>query len=97
MKEIYVNSDFDVEELTDKINGIMSKWSIHMIKITGKHWRIYSYEGALVYEILFDVDFNDLETRIRLEDLRLNIIHHIESLKDETSYISQLITEDVIY
>lgn len=97
MKEIYVNSDFDVDEVTDKINGIMSKWSVHLIKITGNHWRIYNYDGALVYEILFDVDFNDLETRIRLEDLRLNIIHHIESLKDETSYISQLITEDVIY
>lgn len=97
MKEIYVNADFDIDEITDKINSIMSKWSVHMIKINGKHWRIYSYEGHLVYEIILDVDFNDLETRIKLEDLRLNIIHHIESLKDETSYISQLITEDMIY
>lgn len=96
MKEIYVNSDFDVDDLSQKINAIMSKWSVHLIKITGRHWRIYNYDGALIYEINFNVDFNDLETRIKLEDLRLNIIHHIESLRDDTSYISQLVTTDMI-
>ena len=46
----------------------------------------------LKYLIHFDVDFNDLETRIKLEDLKLNIIHHIESLRDETTFRDNLIS-----
>ena len=36
------------------------------------------------------VDFYDLESRIKLEDLKLNVIHHIESLRDETTYRDNL-------
>ena len=43
------------------------------------------------FVLIFDVDFNDIETRIKLEDLKLNVIHHIESLKDETTYRDNLI------
>ena len=43
------------------------------------------------YVFIFDVDFNDLETRIKLEDLKLNVIYHIKSLKDETRYRDNLI------
>ena len=96
MKEIYINGDFDVDLVSDEINTIMSKWSIHFIKITGKNWKIYDYDGKMVYEIYLNVDFNDLETRIKLEDLRLNIIHHIESLRDDTTYSCQLVTENLI-
>ena len=42
------------------------------------------------YVFQFQVDFNDIETRIKLEDLKLNVIHHIESLKDETTYRDNL-------
>ena len=41
----------------------------------------------------FDVDFKDLETRIKLEDLKLNVIHEIENLKDDTTYRDNLINE----
>ncbi|MGX8694347.1 MAG: hypothetical protein ACSW71_05510 [Methanobrevibacter sp.] len=92
MKEITVNPDFDVESLSDTINSIMSRWSVQLLDINGPDWAIYDYEMDLKYLIHFDVDFNDLETRIKLEDLKLNIIHHIESLRDETTFRDNLIS-----
>ena len=91
MNELEICPDFDVDELTLKINSIMSRWSIHLLDINGPDWAIYDYEMNLKYHIHFKVDFYDLETRIKLEDLKLNIIHHIESIKDETSYRDNLI------
>ena len=91
MKEVTISDDFDVDVLSDKINGIMSRWSAHLLDINGPDWAIYDYEMDLKYLIHFNVDFNDLETRIKLEDLKLNIIHHIESLSDETAYRDNLI------
>ena len=91
MKEVTVNDDFDVDELSSKINRIMSRWSSHLLDINGHDWAIYDYEMDLKYLIHFNVDFNDLEIRIKLEDLKLNIIHHIESLRDETTYRDNLI------
>ena len=91
MKEITISSDFDVDELSDKINSIMSRWSSHLLDINGPDWAIYDYEMDLKYLIHFNVDFQDLEIRIKLEDLKLNIIHHIESLRDETTYRDNLI------
>jgi hypothetical protein len=44
------------------------------------------------YIFRFQVDFKDIETRIKLEDLKLNVIHQIESLKDETTYRDNLIS-----
>ena len=96
MKKIFLSDDFDVEKASDEINAVMSRWSVHFIKIKAKRWKIYDYTGNVVCEICLDVDFNDMETRIRLEDLVLNIIHHIESLRDETTYTTQLVTEDLI-
>ncbi|WP_405303911.1 hypothetical protein [Methanobrevibacter sp.] len=92
MKEITINPDFDVESLSDAINSIMSRWSVQLLDINGPDWAIYDYEMDLKYLIHFDVDFNDLETRIKLEDLKLNIIHHIESLRDETACRDNLIS-----
>ena len=91
MKEIIIDSDFDISEVTSKINAIMSKWSIKLLDINGPDWAIYTYEMDLKYMIHFNVDFNDLEVRIKLEDLKLNVIHHIESLRDETKYRDNLI------
>lgn len=91
MKEIVIDTDFDVEKLSEKINRIMSMWSIHLLDINGHDWAIYDYDMNLKYLIHFNVDFNDLDIRINLEDLKLNIIHHIESLKDETTYRDNLI------
>ncbi|WP_295590764.1 hypothetical protein [uncultured Methanobrevibacter sp.] len=91
MREFFLSGDFSVEETTLKINTIMSKWSIQFLDINGPNWVIFDYEMNIKYVFLFQVDFNDLETRIKLEDLKLNVIHHIESLKDETTYRDNLI------
>lgn len=91
MKEIAVDDEFDVDELTQKISVVMSRWSVQMLDINGPDWVIYDYDMEIIYHIHFNVDFNDIETRIRLEDLKLNVIHHIESLKDETTYRDNLV------
>ena len=91
MREILIDSDFSVDDTTLKINNIMSKWSIHFLDINGPNWIIFDYDMNIKYVFIFDVDFNDIETRIRLEDLKLNVIHHIESLKDETIYRDNMI------
>ena len=91
MKEIFVDADFDVEEITSKINNLMSKWLIQLLDINGPNWIVFDYEMEIKYVFIFDVDFNDLETRIKLEDLKLNVIYHIKSLKDETRYRDNLI------
>ncbi len=92
MREILIDSDFSVDETTLKINNIMSRWSIHFLDINGPNWIIFDYDMNIKYVFIFDVDFNDIETRIRLEDLKLNVIHHIESLRDETIYRDNLIS-----
>lgn len=91
MKEIFLDENFDVEQTTNQINHIMSKWSIQFLDINGPNWVIYNYDMEVKYVFLFQVDFEDIETRIKLEDLKLNVIHHIESLKDETTYRDNLI------
>lgn len=91
MKEFVLDESFDVEETTDRINSIMSKWSVYLLDINGPHWAIFDYDMEIKYAFIFQVDFEDLETRIKLEDLKLNVIHHIESLKDETRYRDNLI------
>ena len=91
MKEIFFDKDFDVENVSEIINSIMSRWAIQLININGPHWAIYDYDMILKCLIHFEVDFNDIETRIKLEDLKLDVIHHIESLKDETTYRDNLV------
>ena len=91
MKEIFVSDDFDIEDISSKINGLMSKWSIRFLDINGPSWVIYNQDMEVKCLFFFEVDFNDLETRIKLEDLKLNVIHHIESLKDDTTYRDNLI------
>lgn len=91
MKEIIYNQDFDVEEATEEINSIMSRWSIQLLDINGPTWVVYTYDMDIKYIIRFIINFDDLESRIKLEDLKLNVIHHIESLKDETTYRDNLI------
>ena len=92
MKEIFLFENFDVDEVTSDINSVMSKWSIKFLDIIGPNWIIYSYDMEVKYIFRFQVDFKDIETRIKLEDLKLNVIHHIESLKDETTYRDNLIS-----
>lgn len=91
MKEIFIADDFSVDELTEKINNLMSKWSVKLLDINGPSWVIYNHDMEVKFLFFFEVDFNDLETRIKLEDLKLNVIHHIESLKDDTAYRDNLI------
>lgn len=90
MKKFFYDSTFDVGDVTAKLIKIMSKWSVHILDINGPNWLIYDYDGEIRYFFQFQVDFNDLQTRIKLEDLKLNIIHFIESLKDDTDYIDNL-------
>ena len=90
MKEVFLDEDFDVEKTTESINSIMSRWSIQLLDINGPNWVIYDYDMEIRYLFQFQVDFNDIETRIKLEDLKLNVIHHIESLRDETTYRDNL-------
>ena len=92
MKEIFLESDFDVENTTSKINAVMSRWSIQFLDINGPTWIIFDYDMEIRYVIHFEVDFTDIETRIKLEDLKLNVIHHIESLRDQTTYRDNLIS-----
>ena len=91
MKKIFIDANFDVDDITFKINKIMAKWSIQLLDINGPNWIIFDYDMEIKFVLIFDVDFNDIETRIKLEDLKLNVIHHIESLKDETTYRDNLI------
>ena len=91
MKEIFIEADFDVDEITSKINSLMSKWSIQLLDINGPNWIVFDYDMEIKYVLIFNVDFSDIETRIKLEDLKLNVIHHIEGLKDETTYRDNLI------
>ena len=90
MKTILLSDDFDVSEISSKISFIMSKWSIYLLEIDGPNWIIYDYSMDVKFLFQFQVDFNDLNVRIKLEDLKLNVIHHIESLKDDTSYKDNL-------
>lgn len=91
MKEIYISSDFDVDEVTNQISEIMKMWSTHFLDINGPSWAIFDWDMHITHVFIFQVDFNDIETRIKLEDLKLNVIHEIESLKDETTYRDNLI------
>ena len=91
MREILIDSDFSVDDATLKINDIMSRWSIQFLDINGPNWVIFDYDMNIKFVFIFNVDFNDIETRIKLEDLKLNVIHHIESLKDETTYRDNLV------
>lgn len=91
MKEIFIEADFDVDEITSKINSLMSKWSIQLLDINGSNWIVFDYDMEIKYVFIFNVNFSDIETRIKLEDLKLNVIHHIEGLKDETTYRDNLI------
>lgn len=93
MREIIITPDFDVDELTERISHIMSQWSIRFLDINGPSWVIYNQDMEVKFLFFFEVDFNDLDTRIRLEDLKLNVIHEIESLKDDTTYRDNLINE----
>ncbi|WP_405306614.1 hypothetical protein [Methanobrevibacter sp.] len=90
MKEIFLDEDFDVEKVTSQITKIMDMWSIQFLDINGPNWIIYDYDMHVKYVFQFQVDFNDIEVRIKLEDLKLNVIHHIESLRDETTYRDNL-------
>ena len=90
MKEIFLDENFDVDEVTSQITAIMDRWSIQLLDINGPNWVIYDYDMEVKYLFQFQVDFNDLEIRIKLEDLKLNVIHHIESLRDETTYRDNL-------
>ena len=73
MKEIFLDENFDVDEVTSQITAIMDRWSIQLLDINGPNWAIYDYDMEVKYLFQFQVD-----------------IHHIESLRDETTYRDNL-------
>ena len=95
-KEIYY-IDFDVDDVSSRINNLMDKWSVHLIRIKGQNWQVFNHSDELIYEFDFLIDFKNIDGRIKLEDLKLNVIHHIESLRDDTTYIDELVQEDLLY
>ena len=95
-KEIYY-ADFDVDEVSLKINSLMSKWSTHLIEIKGQKWKVYDHSDILLFEFDFLIDFKNVEARVKLEDLRLNVIHHIEGMRDDTTYIDELVDENLLF
>ena len=95
-KEIYY-ADFDVDEVSMKINSLMSKWSTHLIEIKGQKWKVYDHSDILLFEFDFLIDFKNVEARVKLEDLRLNVIHHIEGMRDDTTYIDELVDENLLF
>ena len=74
MKVLVFDENFDVDEVTDVINRVMSKWSVQLLDINGPNWIVYDYEMEVKYVFQFQVNFYDLQTRIKLEDLKLNVI-----------------------
>ena len=95
-KEIYY-IDFDVDDVSSRLNNLMDKWSVHLIHINGQNWQLFNHSDEMVYEFNFLIDFKNIDGRIKLEDLKLNVIHHIESLRDNTTYVDELVQEDLLY
>lgn len=86
MKEQVLHTDFDVDDITERIISQISEWRCSSISLNDFKWEIIDHDGNSVYRYFFKIDFEDVEGRIKMEDLRLNIIHFIESLKDDTEY-----------
>lgn len=86
MEEIVVDENFNVEKLTKIIETQISQWKYYKITLNEFKWDIFDYENNLQYSYTFNIRLDDIDARIKIEDLRLNIIHYIESLKDDTTY-----------
>lgn len=86
MTQIVLNNDFNVDEITEDICNELSKWKTHKITLNNVLWKIFDHDGEIFKSYLFDIHFDNIEVRIKMEDLRLNIIHYVESLKDDTTY-----------
>lgn len=86
MVQTVLDENFNIDKISEKIQSQMSQWRCHKITLNNLKWEIFNHDGKTVYSYFFNIDFDDVEARIKLEDLRLNIIHHVESLKDDTTY-----------
>jgi hypothetical protein len=71
MREIIIDPDFSVDDLTAKISNIMSKWSIHFLDINGPNWIIFDYDMNIKYVFIFNVDFNT----VKLYNYKVNKIY----------------------
>lgn len=89
--EEYFYADFNVEAVSQKMIEWVSKWKIHLLNINGFRWEMIDHDDNICHVFVFNINFYDLEARIKLEDLKLNLIHYIESLRDDTSYCDNLI------
>lgn len=85
-----INSNFNVDEVSSEIESWISQWRMHVLKMDGLTWKLLSHDGDICYAFIFTIQFDDIDSRIKLEDLRLNVIHYIESLKDDTLYLDRV-------
>lgn len=86
MTQTVLDENFDVELISEVIQSQISQWRCHKITLDNIKWEIFDHEGKTVYSYFFSIDFENIEARIKVEDLRLNVIHFVESLKDDTEY-----------
>lgn len=86
MVQRVLDENFDIDEISEIIKRQISEWRCHKITLNNVKWEIFNHDGETVYSYFFNINFDDIEARIKLEDLRLNIIHYVESLKDDTTY-----------
>ena len=75
MVQTVLDENFNIDEISEKIQSQMSQWRSHKITLNNVKWEIFNHDGETVYSYFFNIDFDDVEARIKLEDLRLNIIH----------------------
>lgn len=86
MNKIILKPGFDKNSLFKEISKIMSQWRISNITLTGLNWKIFDYENKEYKNYIFEINPIDLKELIKIEDLRLDLIHFIEDLKDDTIY-----------
>ncbi|MBQ9025358.1 MAG: hypothetical protein IJ104_03120 [Methanobrevibacter sp.] len=65
-KEVYY-IDFDVDEVTSKINSLMSRWSVNMIKIRGQNWQVLNHSNEVVHEFIFSLTSITLKEELSLK------------------------------
>ena len=96
MKNVKFERDYPLEDTESYISGMMAEWSSHKLHIAGSKWTVYDYDGEVKYEITLDIDYKDLDSRLKFEDLKLEVMYNIESLGDETTYDEVMIERDFV-
>lgn len=95
MKKVKFEKDYSLEDTASYISSLMAEWSSYKLHIAGPKWTVYDYDGEVKYEITLDIDYKDLDSRLKFEDLKLEVMYNIKSLRDETTYDEVMIERDL--